>query len=62
MTPAQVKSAYGFDTMMFVGGKSGDGTGQTIAIVDAYSDPAIGKDLASFDQEFGLARSVRSPS
>jgi len=33
---------------------SGDGRGQTIAIVNAYSDPNIANDLASFNQTFGL--------
>src|SRR3954463_7640945 len=32
LTPAQIKKAYGFDQL------SGDGSGQTIAIVDAYND------------------------
>ncbi|MCL5283621.1 MAG: S53 family peptidase [Armatimonadetes bacterium] len=31
-----------------------DGSGQTIAIVDAYSDPSITKDLSAFDSQFGL--------
>ena len=30
----------------------GDGTGQTIAIVDAYNDPNIVQDLQTFDQTF----------
>ena len=32
----------------------GDGTGQTIAIIDAYDDPNIAGDLAAFDTQFGL--------
>jgi subtilase family serine protease len=32
----------------------GDGTGQTIAIIDAYNDPTIFNDLHTFDQTFGL--------
>src|SRR5262249_51812117 len=31
-----------------------DGTGQTIAIVDAYADPNIATDLTNFDQQFNL--------
>jgi subtilase family serine protease len=31
-----------------------DGGGQTIAIVDAYDNPNIGSDLATFDRAFGL--------
>jgi hypothetical protein len=52
-TPAQVRHAYGFDQINF-GGVAGDGTGQTIAIVDAYDDPTIASDLVQFDQAFGL--------
>src|SRR5262249_42429503 len=48
-TPAQVRSAYGFNNLPY------DGAGQTIAIVDAYDDPTIASDLAVFDQQFGLA-------
>src|SRR5689334_22600627 len=34
LTPDQIRHAYGFDQLSF-GGIQGDGTGQTIAIVDA---------------------------
>ena len=33
----------------------GNGSGETIAIVDAYDDPSIAADLATFDQQFGIA-------
>jgi hypothetical protein len=46
-TPAQIRSAYGI---------TGDGAGQTIAIVDAYFDPTITSDLASFSSRYGLAQ------
>src|SRR5262245_5677759 len=52
-TPAQVASAYGFNQSSF-GSVKGDGTGQTIAIVDAYSLPTIASDLHAFDVQFGL--------
>ncbi len=52
-TPAQVRHAYGFDQISF-NGVVGDGSGQTIAIVDAYDDPAIAADLHQFDVTFGL--------
>jgi subtilase family serine protease len=52
-TPAQIAHAYGLDNISF-GGIKGDGTGQTIAIVDAYNNPNIGSDLHHFDQVFGL--------
>src|SRR5262249_51623568 len=48
-TPAQVRSAYGFNNLPY------DGAGQTIAIVDAYDDPTIASHLAVFAQQFGLA-------
>ena len=32
----------------------GDGAGQTIAVVDAYDDPTIASDLATFDSTFNL--------
>ena len=38
-TPQQVRAAYDIDGLFF-GAIQGDGTGQTIAIVDAYDNPA----------------------
>jgi subtilase family serine protease len=54
MTPAQIRTAYGFNNISF-NGVVGDGAGQTIAIVDARHDPTIANDLHVFDQTFGLA-------
>ena len=56
-TPAQIRTAYGFDGVTFGSGSAApaDGTGQTIAIVDAYNDPKVAADLAVFDDQFGLA-------
>ncbi len=55
-TPAEVRTAYGFTSATFSGGTvAADGSGQTIAIVDAYNDPNIREDLAVFDAEFNLA-------
>ena len=54
LTPATVRHAYGIDALSF-NGVSGDGTGQTIAIVDAYNAPTIQTDLHTFDQSFGLS-------
>jgi hypothetical protein len=48
-----VRHAYGFDQVSF-NGVAGDGSGQTIAIVDAYDDPNIAGDLHQFDVRFGL--------
>lgn len=53
-TPAQIRAAYGVDQIAF-GGITGNGSGQTIAIVDAYDDPNIASDLHTFDQTFGIA-------
>ena len=61
-TPQQIRTAYGINQIGF-GPITGDGTGQTIAIVDAYDDPNLvdstspnfkSSDLALFDQRFGL--------
>jgi hypothetical protein len=57
--PTQIRHAYGFDQISFINGQgqsvAGDGTGQTIAIVDAFNQPNIVTDLQKFDQTFGLA-------
>jgi subtilase family serine protease len=52
--PGQIVQAYRFDQIHFAGGIPGNGAGQTIAIVDAYDDPTIPRDLAIFDVMFGL--------
>jgi subtilase family serine protease len=52
-TPAQLKQAYGFNSILF-NGVVGTGSGETIAIVDAYNDPNIQSDLNTFDSEFNL--------
>jgi hypothetical protein len=50
-TPDQVRTAYGINNLTL------DGTGQTVAIVDAYDDPAIYQALDAFDQQFGATAS-----
>ena len=52
-TPAQLQQAYGFTSITF-NGVTGTGSGETIAIVDAYDDPNIQADLNTFDTQFGL--------
>ena len=49
--PSQMQAAYGVDSLI-----SGnlDGTGTTIAVVDAFGSPTIKRDLARFDTDFGL--------
>jgi hypothetical protein len=53
LTPAQVRTAYGINAIS-VGGVIGDGSGQTVAIVDAYDWPTAAADLHNFDVQFGL--------
>lgn len=59
-TPQQIQKAYGIDQLY---GIIGNGAGQTIAIVDAYDEPAfvdstdpnfVNSDLHKFDMQFGL--------
>jgi subtilase family serine protease len=52
--PSDLRTAYGVNNILF-GATHGDGTGQTIAIIDAFNDPNIKTDLANFDTSFGLA-------
>jgi parallel beta-helix repeat protein len=60
---AQIRHAYGFDSVGF-GSLAGTGAGQTIAIVDAYDNPAFvsssnpnfnNSDLHKFDVAMGIA-------
>lgn len=51
-TPAQLQAAYGFNRISIASGING--TGQTIAIVDAYNAPTIRTDLQAFDRAYGL--------
>src|SRR5262245_16742479 len=54
-SPAQIVHAYGIDLVKFANGAvKGDGSGQTIAIVDAFDDPTIQSDLQRFDATYGL--------
>ncbi len=54
-SPGQISQAYGFDQISFNGGSiAGNGSGQTIAIVDAYNQPNLASDLQHFDTAFGL--------
>jgi predicted outer membrane repeat protein len=60
-TPAQVRGAYGVDLVMF-GNVQGDGSGQTIALIDAGDNTGFqdtgpkfqGSSLQVFDKTFGL--------
>jgi hypothetical protein len=57
-SPAQLRSAYGINQVKFAGPGgtvvSGDGSGQTIAIVEEGVDPTLGADLTTFDQFYGI--------
>ena len=57
--PSQIRHAYGFDQLSCSftkpwGSPALCGSGQTIAIVDAFDDPVIESDLAAFDNQFGI--------
>jgi hypothetical protein len=54
LAPATIRHAYGIDQVMF-GSVAGSGSGQTIAIVDAYDDPNVAADLQAFDAAYSLA-------
>lgn len=49
--PQQIRHAYGIDSLLAAGY---GGQGKTIVIVDAYQSPTIRRDLAAFNQVFGL--------
>ncbi|HVT82368.1 MAG TPA: proprotein convertase P-domain-containing protein [Phycisphaerae bacterium] len=53
ITPSQIRHAFGLDQVMF-GNVVGDGSGQTIAIIDAYHYPTALFDLQQFDAAMGL--------
>ncbi len=53
-SPGQIRQAYGFTPITFNGTIQGDGSGQTIALVDAYNQPNISSDLRAFDSMYGL--------
>ena len=53
LTPADLASAYGY-------GPTAGGSGQTVALVDAYDDPSIESDLAAFDTEYGIASCTKA--
>jgi len=48
LTPSDFATAYGYSS-------TATGSGQTVAVVDAYNDPNIDSDLQTFDSQYGLA-------
>jgi hypothetical protein len=49
LTPADLLTAYGLPS-----GGTAASAGQTVAVVDAYDDPAVASDLATFSTQYGL--------
>jgi subtilase family serine protease len=49
--PAQIRKAYSIQPLIDNGQ---DGSGMTITIIDAFQNPTMASDLASFDSAFGL--------
>ena len=52
-TPSQIQTAYGINAIT-LDSITGSGTGQTIAIIDAYDDPNIINDTKNFSTTCGL--------
>jgi PKD repeat protein len=48
LAPNTIDGVYGF------AGSAAVGTGETVALVDAYNDPNASSDLATFDAKYGL--------
>src|SRR5215470_9507796 len=53
LTPTQIRHFYGLDTLTCYS-TNACGSGQTVAIVDAFDDPGIESDLGVFSSQFGL--------
>jgi hypothetical protein len=58
LTPAQLTSAYGLSAISFTAASgatvTGDGSGETIALIEAYHDPSLVSGLHRFDHAYGL--------
>jgi hypothetical protein len=58
ISPETLRHAYGVDQIRFAASAGatvlGDGSGQTIAIVEVGIDPTLGADLNTFDEFFGI--------
>ena len=57
-SPAQITAAYDLNSISFTTSSgaavTGNGAGQTIALIDIYHDPEIQASLNGFDAQFGL--------
>jgi hypothetical protein len=63
LSPAMIEQAYALNTFSFDHNGQAvapDGSGETIAIVDAFGDPNITADLQVFDANFGLSNNDSS--
>src|SRR3954447_23464547 len=58
LTPALLTGAYGLSGIKFTTSTGatvkGDGSGETIALIEAYHDPTLASDLKTFDQMYKL--------
>ena len=58
LTPAQITSAYGLNAITFTSSTGstikGDGSGETIALIEEYHDSNIQSDLKTFDAKYNL--------
>ncbi len=57
-SPSQITAAYGLNAITYTSSSGatvkGDGTGETIALIEMYHDPNIQSDLNTFDAKYGL--------
>jgi hypothetical protein len=63
-TPQQIRLAYGFNQIPGLFGSlyNNAGSGQTIAIIDAYGDPNISNDVQQFDEYFNIGGALGDPT
>jgi hypothetical protein len=58
LTPAQITTAYGLNAITLTSSSgstvTGNGSGETIALIEAYHDPNLASDLNTFDQAYNL--------
>ncbi len=61
-TVAQMRAAYGINSIPDFGAATPDGSGQTIALVEAGNEPTIISDLDGFDQAMSMTTAPSSPT
>jgi len=52
LAPATIRTRYGFDSIPNT--PAGQGAGQLIAVISAYNNPNLAKDLSAFSAKYGL--------